>query len=778
MFTHVEVTILFPFTELSSCEHAPDILKGYKHTALDAIHSELWMCNRKQIILKQLGCEKRQLLVRADVPSYVSFLRRFYKSLRNKKPMNTSVTITSGVPLPLGAHLREGGVNFAVFSRHATQVWLRLFPDPHKDSSGTTITLDPLTHRTGDVWHVWVKGVRPGWAYTFSADGPDQPDLGHRFQPQHLLLDPRATAVMHGALNGWSWALDSQGSDAQRTTAKCLVNESAFDWQGDRPLKRPWTEMVIYETHVRSLTIHPSSSVTHPGSFLGLIEKIPYLKALGITAVELMPVQEFNPYELTRENPKTGERLRNFWGYNTIAFYAPCEWYGTQRSPDCQVTEFKTMVRELHRAGIEVILDVVFNHTAEGDETGPTLHFRGLENGIYYLLESDRRRYHNYSGCGNTVNCNHPVVRSFIRDCLRYWVIDMHVDGFRFDLASILGRDTQGNLHANPPLLESISEDPVLRHVKLIAEAWDAGGAYQVGSFPGTRWSEWNGHYRDDIRRFWRGDPEMTRALATRLCGSADLYLHTGETPVNSVNFITCHDGFTLNDLVSYNTKHNAANGEDNRDGTTDNYSFNYGVEGPTDDPAIDTLRTRQIKNMLATLLVSRGVPMILGGDEFRRTQRGNNNAYCQDNDVSWYDWTFLERYRDLCRFVQGMIAFRARHPVLSREQFYESQDVDWFTPTGFAPDWHNIDRTLGWRIHAHGEGGQGLCLLFNAGFEVIEFQLPAPRVGTIWRGAVDTAAPPPADIYEPGSGPRVDHSERVRVTERSLVILVEEQMP
>ena len=376
------------------------------------------------------------------------------------------------------------------------------------------------------------------------------------------------------------------------------------------------------------------------------------------------------------------------------------------------------------------------------------------------------------------MNCNHPIVRAFILDCLRYWVAEMHVDGFRFDLASILGRDTQGNLHANPPLLESIAEDPVMRHVKLIAEAWDAGGAYQVGSFPGTRWSEWNGHYRDDVRRFWRGYSGLTGALATRLCGSADLYQHTGEMPVNSINFITCHDGFTLNDLVSYDAKHNMANGEDNRDGADENYSFNYGVEGPTDDTAIDMLRVRQIKNMLATLLVSRGVPMILTGDEFRRTQRGNNNAYCQDNEISWCDWTFLERYRDLFRFVQGMIAFRTRHAVLSREQFYAPQDVDWFTPTGLEPDWHNIGRTLGWRIHAHRDGGQDPCLLFNAELEAIEFHTPAPRTGMVWRIAVDTAAPPPADINKPGSGPQVDDSMKIRVAERSLVILVEEEFP
>lgn len=695
----------------------------------------------------------------------------------NSKTMDTPVTITSGVPLPLGAHLYQDGVNFAVFSRHATQVWLLLFPDPDADFSPLTIMLHPSRHRTGDVWHAWIQGVSSGWAYAFRVNGPNQPDAGHCFQAQHLLLDPRATAVRQGSLNGWSQTYDLSEISHYRPATKCMVNEAAFDWQGDRPLNHTWAETVIYETHVRGLTIHPSSAVTFPGSFLGVIEKIPYFKELGVTAVELMPVQEFNPDDLARTNPETGERLRNYWGYNPIAFYAPCEWYSTRRSPGCQVTEFKTMVRALHRAGIEVILDVVFNHTAEGDETGPTLHFRGLENSIYYLLDGDRRRYRNYSGCGNTVNCNHPVVRSFIRDCLRYWVIAMHVDGFRFDLASILGRDGQGKLLTNPPLLESIAEDPVLRHVKLIAEAWDAGGAYQVGSFPGTRWSEWNGHYRDEVRRFWRGDPGLTGALATRLCGSADLYQHHGETPVNSINFITCHDGFTLADLVSYEGKHNAANGEENRDGVTQNYSANYGVEGPTEDPTVDALRVRQIKNMLATLLVSRGIPMILGGDEFRRTQCGNNNAYCQDNNISWYDWTLLERNRDLFRFVQGMIAFRTGHPVLSCEQFYAPQDVDWFNPAGFTPDWYALGKTLGWRIHARREGGQDLCLLFNAEREALAFRVPTPGAGTVWRVAVNTAAPPPADMNEPGQGPQLDDSGRATIAGCSLVILVAEKL-
>lgn len=701
---------------------------------------------------------------------------------------NCGVTVARGTPLPSGASPRGDGVNFSLFSRHATRVWLLLFADPDAPTPATAIELDAASHRTGDLWHVWVKGVHPGQAYAFRVDGPYEPQAGHRFNPHAMLLDPCAVAL--AGTQRWDFprlrhvTLPESTTQPTRATeddsawkARCLVTDAAFDWQGDRPLKRPWAQTVIYETHIRGLTIHPSAQVAYPGTFLGVIEKIPYFTDLGITAVELMPVQEFNPYDLTRVNPETGAVLRNYWGYNPIAFLAPCEKYGTQRSPGCQVTEFKTMVKELHRAGIEVILDMVFNHTAEGDENGPTLHFRGLDNTIAYVLdEHDRRRYKNYSGCGNTVNCNHPVMRNFILHCLHYWVLEMHVDGFRFDLASVLGRDQHGQLLANPPVLERIAEDPLLRDVKLIAEAWDAGGAYQVGAFPGTRWSEWNSRYRDEVRRFWRGDPGFIGALATRVCGSSDLYQHGQETPINSINFVTCHDGLTLNDVVSYQQKYNHVNGEGDRDGVDENYSANYGVEGPTDDPAIDALRLRQSKNFLATLCLSRGVPMLLGGDEFRRTQRGNNNAYCQDNDLAWYDWTRLEQNRELFRFVKGMIAFRTRHSVLSREHFYTAQDVDWFTLTGISPDWAAPTRTLGWRIKAHNQGGQDLCVLWNADSEMVEFCVPAPPSATSWRVTVDTSAAPPADLCAPGDGTQVDAPFRLCVRDHAMVILVAEQ--
>jgi glycogen operon protein len=528
---------------------------------------------------------------------------------------------------------------------------------------------------------------------------------------------------------------------------------------------------VIYETHVRGLTLSPTAGSKSPGTFLGVIDKIPYLKELGINAIEFMPLQEFNPDEVTVRNPATGERLTNYWGYNTIAFFAPYEGYGSRLYPGCQIDEFKTMVKALHKAGIEVLLDVVFNHTAEGNETGPTLSFRGLDNSIFYILEDDKRHYKNYSGCGNTLNCNHPVVRNFILECLRYWVVEMHVDGFRFDLASILGRDRDGNLIANPPLLEQIAEDPILRDVKLIAEAWDAGGAYLVGRFPGERWSEWNGLYRDDIRRYWRGDGGLAGAFASRLCGSADIYEHSGKAPVNSINFVTCHDGFTLHDLVSYEHKHNLTNGEDSRDGCNNNYSANYGCEGDTSDPAIRQLRLRQMKNLMATLFVSRGVPMILGGDEFCRTQHGNNNAYCQDNEISWFDWSLLKKNKSFFRFVKSLIALRRRFPVLCSERFYRPEEISWFNPHGHEPDWQG-NGAIGCQIHQD-HGGQFLCLLANPTHDKVGFHLPDPPKVQYWERILDTGAAEPMDICESGKGLPLKPGDRIILLDRSLALLL-----
>ncbi len=681
-----------------------------------------------------------------------------------------------GSPLPHGVHLASDGVNFTLFSRHATRVWLLLFDSVDGVQPSQTIELDPSINKNGDIWHVRVVGATRGLVYAFRVDGPFQPEQGHRFDASKTLIDPYATALSSprhldfGAFCGPAQGAVARGGGlAPPALLKCIVTDNGFDWEDDRPLHLPWSDLVIYETHVRGLTIHPSAQVRSPGTFLGVIDKIPYLQALGVNAVEFMPLQAFNPDEIPLLNPATGERLVNYWGYNTIAFFAPYEGYGSRLYPGCQIDEFKTMVKALHKAGIEVLLDVVFNHTAEADETGPTLSFRGLDNSIFYLLEDDKRYYRNYSGCGNTLNCNHPVVRNFILDCLRYWVVEMHVDGFRFDLASILGRDRQGNLAANPPLLEQIAEDPILRDVKLIAEAWDAGGAYLVGRFPGERWSEWNGQYRDDIRRYWRGDSGLAGAFASRLCGSADIYEHSGKAPLHSINFVTCHDGFTLNDLVSYERKHNLANGENNRDGCHDSYSANYGCEGETNDPTIRRLRVRQMKNLLATLFVSRGVPMMLGGDEFCRTQHGNNNAYCQDNELSWLDWGLVAKNADFLRFVRELIALRRRYAVLSSEQFYRPEELSWFNAEGQPPDWAS-DAAIGCHIHPAAESGV-LCLMANPTPQAFEFRLPAPPAGCHWFRIIDTAATAPLDVCHPGPDVRVTSGTQLMV-DHSLVLL------
>jgi isoamylase len=661
-----------------------------------------------------------------------------------------SSDVRQGIPLPLGARAFLGGVNFALFSRHATRVRLELFTDPLGAKPARSFELDPVRNRTGDVWHVWVKGVVAGQLYAYRVDGPYEPATGHRFNFNKLLLDPRATAITQtpqwdfDAARGYEPDAVNGGSRPSRLdngalTPRCVFTRLLFDWHDDRPLRHPWSKTVIYETHVRGLTVHSSAAVPHPGTYRGLVARIPYLKDLGVTAVELLPVQEFNAHELKARDPRTGTLLRNYWGYNPVGFTAVNGSYSSAGSCGQQTLEFKEMVRELHAAGIEVIIDVVLNHTAEGDEYGPTLCWRGIDNPIFYILEKDRRRYLNFAGTGNTFNANHPVVRDYLLGILRYWVIEMHVDGFRFDLASILGRDGAGNLLTNPPLLEQIAEDPILRDTKLIAEAWDAAGAYQVGSFSERRWAEWNGRYRDDVRRFWRGDEGMLGAFASRICGSEDIYAKSGKGPECSINFITCHDGFTLNDLVSYSSKHNLANGEGNRDGSNDNYSANYGVEGPTQDPRIESLRRRQVRNFLLTLLISRGVPMLQGGDEFRRSQSGNNNAYCQDNEISWYDWTCLQRYQDVHQFVKHLIALRQAHPVLAREQFYTDKDLTWFGPSQSAPGW-NDPHAKAVACQINDGAAESLFLMFNAGDEPVTFHTPvAPDKGR-WRLAVDTS--------------------------------------
>jgi glycogen operon protein len=698
----------------------------------------------------------------------------------------------------MGSFPTESGVNFSVFSRHATAITLILFQTTEPDSPYQEVRLDPKRHKTGDIWHCHIRNLRAGTCYLYRADGPYQPERGLRFNAHKTLLDPYAKALT--SLEGWDlktclgYDPDNHSLDLSYSyeedidvQPRCVVVDDAFDWQGDTPLNYPLRFSVLYETHVRGLTRHPSSGVKNPGTFRGVVEKIPYFKDLGITSLEFLPIQEFNEHELFSVNPRSGDTLVNYWGYSTVTFFAPKSSYAADRSPGGQVWEFKEMVRELHRAGIEVILDIVFNHTAEGNERGPTFSLRGLDNQIYYMLDENQRYYKNYSGCGNTVNCNHPVVRNFIMDCLRYWVTEMHVDGFRFDLGSILGRDQHGRLMENPPMLEWIAEDPILSNTKIIAEAWDAGGAYQVGWFPGGRWAEWNDRFRDDMRQYWRGDQKKTRDLATRLSGSSDLYLRDGRKPFHSINFITSHDGFTLYDLVSYNGKHNDENGEDNRDGGNSNNSANYGIEGPCTNQAIVNIRLRLMKNFIASMMVSLGTPMILGGDEIARTQRGNNNAYCQDNDISWYDWSLLEQNTELYRFAKMMIAFRLRHPGFMRPEFYTGRDgnynaipdISWFNENGETPNWETIGPCLAFRMDGSkaevlaDKDDNDFFIMLNGSDRPVNFVVEPGSAGKSWVRAVDTGLPPPEDIAEPGAEKPLGKQESYGLRERSMVVLI-----
>jgi isoamylase len=717
------------------------------------------------------------LAVIKESPSGYGFLKRLSDKLESGE-------VRSGSPLPWGARQIGDGVNFAIFSRNATLVHLEFYDAPGDGTPSRTIALSPERHRTGDVWHVWVRGIPQGQLYAYRIDGPYDPQKGHRFNVNKILLDPFAVAITGSE----HWDFDpARGYDPSSSPPdlclsalndaaampKCIFAHEHFNWEEDHPPRHPASETVIYETHVRGCTIDASSGVVHPGTYLGLVEKIPYFLGLGVTAIELMPVPEFNENELVRVNPLTGERLKNYWGYNPVAFFAPKGSYSSRGTRGQQKLEFKEMVKAFHSAGIEVFMDVVLNHTAEGNELGPTICLRGIENSIFYILnENDMRFYKDYTGVGNTLNANHPIARGYVMEVLRYWVMEMHVDGFRFDLASVLGRDRSGNLLANPPLLESIAEDPILRDVKIIAEAWDAGGAYQVGSFSERRWAEWNGRFRDDVRRFWLGETGTMGSFANRVCGSSDLYQRSGKGPECSVNFITCHDGFTLNDLVSYREKHNEANGENNRDGPDVNCSENCGGEGPSNDPAIETLRKRLIKNFLLTLFVSRGVPMLLGGDEFRRTQQGNNNAYCQDNEISWYDWRFLEKHSEIYRFTRGIIAFRRVHPALSKEAFYNGPDIGWFNPQGTAPDWLDPQqKSLACLISGHADAD--LFLIFNAAPEPKEFVIPIAPGANVWHLSIDTFRPAPEDFFDPGEEPPLQGQDIFRAGPRSSAVLL-----
>jgi glycogen operon protein len=706
-----------------------------------------------------------------------------------------------GKALPFGAVFTPHGVNFSLFSRNATAVSLVIFDHPQATEPIDELVLDPHIHRVGDCWSVLVHNALPGILYLYRVDGPFKPKEGQRFNRNKLLIDPYATALTGNFRWDLTTALAYDPESPEKDLSfsetfdagvmpKCIVIDDAdFDWQGDRPLNYHLSDTIIYETHVRGLTANPSSGVAHPGTYRGIIEMIPYLKGLGITSLELLPIQEFDEFEYQdRTNPMTGEPLKNYWGYSTIAFFSPKGSYAADGSNGQQVNEFKEMVRELHKAGIEVLLDIVFNHTGEGNEMGYTFSLKGIDNSIYYMLSRDNPRYYmNYSGCGNTVNCNHPVVRDFITDCLRYWVLNMHVDGFRFDLGSILGRDEDGNLMPNPPTLQRIAEDPVLRNTKIIAEAWDAGGAYQVGSFPGGRWAEWNDRFRDDVRRFWRGDPGLVSALATRLTGSSDLYADDGRKPFHSVNYITAHDGFTLNDMVTYNDKHNFLNGENGRDGSDNNNSYNYGVEGETRDEDILEIRNRQVKNFLATLVLSVGTPMFLGGDEIRRTQLGNNNAYCQDSAISWLDYTNADRHPDVIRFVKCLTALRKEHHVFRRPEFFTGRDnnsdsfadISWFNELGQPVDWGRSEGLLALRLDGkvaetqHHRDDNDFFIMVNATLFDQLFTVPKAAGKERWHRCLDSALAAPGDFCEHGKEVPVDHEQKYLLQSRSMVVLL-----
>ncbi len=693
--------------------------------------------------------------------------------------MSPDFGVYQGSPLPFGSTPARTGINFSLYSKLATTVHLVLYY-PGDNEILLELPLDPSRHRTGNVWHIFLRGIDPRVEYGYRLDcKPNTRPHIQRFFPNKVLLDPYAKAVTGGEV----WRGDEKRLTKMWPSARprrSLVIDDLFEWDLDQPLNIPLCDSVLYELHVRGFTAHSSSGVSRPGTYLGLTEKIPHLKELGVTAVELLPVAEYEEVEEPRYNPKTGERLVNFWGYQPMSFFAPKSSFAADPYFGAQVREFKEMVKRFHAAGIEVILDVVFNHSAEGDERGSTSSFRGIDNETYYMLHPETGRYHDYSGCGNTLNCNHTVVRNMIIDCLHYWVTEMHVDGFRFDLASILGRGQNGEVLANPPLLEHIAGDPILANTKVIAEAWDAAGLYQVGSFPAWgRWAEWNGKYRDEIRRFVKGDPGLTQALARRLIGSPDLYRSSNRHPYHSINFVTCHDGFTLHDLVSYNGKHNLANGEDNRDGGNDNYSWNCGAEGESSDPAVLELRQRQMKNFAALLLLSHGVPMLLAGDEFARTQRGNNNAYCQDNDLSWIDWRLRKKNADLFRFFQRLIAFRKHHRVMRPDRFADDPlstgaRVHWHGVRLHEPDWGYHSHTLAAHFFGPAERREGehVYLIANAHWESHDFELPV--LGRrIWHRFVDTSLASPDDSSRPGFEVELGNQLRYNAGPRSVVVLV-----
>jgi isoamylase len=679
--------------------------------------------------------------------------------------------ILTGKSYPLGATAYPDGVNFSVFSKSCTSVELLFFDDPDDGVPVHVIRLDPVKNRTSHYWHVFVRNLKPGQLYGYRVDGPHDRTKGLLFDGHKLLIDPYSKAVDIGKNYDRSRAC-REGDNCAWAPKSVVIDPSGYDWEDDEPLNMPYSSSIIYELHVGGFTRNPNSLLPEHmrGTYAGLMEKIDYLKRLGITAVELMPIQQFD--EQDARPP-----LTNYWGYSPMAFFAPHSGYSSNKDPMGAVNEFRDMVKALHRNGIEVIMDVVFNHTAEAGHDGPTFSFRGFENPAYYIYNLENQRFENYSGCGNTMNANFSVVRRMILDCLCYWVEEMHVDGFRFDLASIMSRGELGEPLERPPILWSIESDPALAGTKIIAEAWDAAGLYQVGSFIGDRFAEWNSHFRDDVRSFVKGDTDTIFKLSNRILGSPDIYSQPERDINRSINFITCHDGFTLNDVVSYNRKHNQANLEDNRDGYDYNHSWNCGAEGPTDDPAIESLRLRQIKNFLAILLTSQGTPMILMGDEVMRSQEGNNNAYCQDSELSWFDWDLTQNNSDLLTFVQRLIQFTRSYSVFHLNHI--PMNSVGRSPTTIA--WHGVRRGKpDFGEHSHSialemrdpDNHEHVFFMFNAFWEPLSFELPRQDHDCSWHRIIDSSLPSGEDCMTLNKAHRVK-TGRYKLSERSVAVLV-----
>lgn len=680
--------------------------------------------------------------------------------------------VQSGKSFPLGSTILPDGVNFAIFSKLSTGAQLLLFNDIEDSQPSRVITLNQQENKSYHYWHVFVPGIKAGQIYAWRIDGPYDLKRGLRFDPSKVLLDPYGKCIASPSIRSRK-AAKSPGDNCGKSIKNIVINSHSYDWENDKPPSRPFNKTIIYEMNVGGFTKNPNSGISPEkrGTYAGVIEKIPYLQDLGITAVELLPIFAFDEQDAP-------EGLTNAWGYQPISFFAPHPQYSSAKEPMAALDEFRDMVKALHQANIEVILDVVFNHTAEGDAEGPTISFRGQGNNVYYILEKNKANYSDYSGCGNTLNANEAIVRRLILDSLRYWVEEMHVDGFRFDLASILSRDELGTPMSKPPILWDIESDPFLSNIKLIAEAWDAAGLYQVGSFPGEVWKEWNGHFRDDVRSFIKGDCNTVRSLAFRMTGSPDIYEPEEREPEQSINFVTCHDGFTLNDLVSYNQKHNQANKEDNNDGSNQNLSWNCGVEGPTNQPEIEHLRNQQVKNFLTILFFSVGIPMILSGDEVRRTQLGNNNAYCQTGEISWFDWSLLEKNADILRFTKQLINFRLNRNLLCEnytqtlQEFLHQRDIQWHgvklnTPD-FTPNSHSLAATI-----KNVENRMMLHMMINAYWEPLTFEIPPlTKSHERWHRCIDTSLDSPNDIQPWRNAPKI-HSKIYKVEARSIVILV-----